>query len=149
MFPFSLGGEDQYYEKGENVVFFEFGGFVISPLICYDLRFPEPFRIATKRGAELMTVIAQWPSRRTQHWIDLLKARAIENQAYIIGVNRCGSDPALEYDGRSIVVDPHGNIIADAGENEGIAEADLDQHIVKQWRMDFPALRDIRNDLPT
>jgi len=148
LFPFSFGGEDQHYEKGGNVVFFETGGFVVSPLICYDLRFPEAFRMAVKRGAELLIVIAQWPSRRTQHWITLLQARAIENQAYVIGVNRCGSDPALTYDGRSIVVDPHGNIIADAGTSEGVASADLDPQMVKQWRADFPALHDIRTDLP-
>ena len=146
--PFSFGGEDQCYEKGENVVFFEHGGFVVSPFICYDLRFPEVFRMAVKRGAELMVVIAQWPSRRTQHWVTLLQARAIENQAYVIGVNRCGSDPTLQYDGRSIVVNPHGEIIADAGMTESVVEAELDPHLVKQWRADFPALNDIRTDLP-
>lgn len=147
LFPFSLGGEDQYYEKGKDVVLFKHEGFVVSPFICYDLRFPEAFRLAATRGAELLTVIAEWPSRRTQHWIDLLKARAIENQAYVIGVNRCGSDPTLEYDGRSMVIDPHGKIIADAGTKEGIVETELDPSVVKQWRSDFPALADIRNDL--
>ncbi len=146
--PFSFSGEDQHYEKGENVVFFELGGFVVSPLICYDLRFPEAFRLAVKRGAELMVVIAQWPSKRTQHWVTLLQARAIENQAYVIGVNRCGDDPKFHYDGRSIVVDPHGTIIADAGANEGVTSAELDPNIVRQWRLEFPALKDIRTDLP-
>lgn len=145
--PFSFGGEDQHYEKGENVVVFESGGFVVSPLICYDLRFPEAFRLAAKRGAELMVVIAQWPSKRTRHWVTLLQARAIENQAYVIGVNRCGADSNFKYDGRSIVVDPHGEIIADAGTVEGVAEAELDLQVVRQWRADFPALGDMRPDL--
>lgn len=146
--PFSFSGEDQHYEKGGNVVFFELGGFVVSPLICYDLRFPEAFRMAVKGGAELIVVIAQWPSKRTQHWVTLLQARAIENQAYLIGVNRCGDDPKLHYDGRSIVVDPLGTIIADGGGDEGVTEAELDLNVVRQWRADFPALDDIRNDLP-
>lgn len=146
--PFSFGGEDQCYEKGENVVFCEQGGFVVSPFICYDLRFPEVFRLAARRGAELMVVIAQWPSKRTQHWVTLLQARAVENQAYVIGVNRCGSDPNLHYDGRSMVVNPHGEIIVDAGTTECVVEAELDPLVVKQWRADFPALKDIRTDLP-
>jgi predicted amidohydrolase len=146
--PFTFSGEADVHEKGEDVVVFELDGFVVSPLICYDLRFPEVFRMAAKRGAGLMVVIAQWPSRRTQHWVTLLQARAIENQAYLIGVNRCGEDPTLHYDGRSIVVDPHGKIIADAGTAEGVVEAELDPQIVKQWRADFPALNDIRTDLP-
>lgn len=145
--PFSLGQEDQHYEKGENVVFFETGGFVVSPFICYDLRFPEVFRTAAGRGAELLVVIAQWPIKRVQHWVTLLQARAIENQAYVVGVNRCGKDPTLEYPGRSLIVDPLGNIIADAGENEGVVSAVLDHSKVSEWRRDFPALRDTRKDL--
>ena len=147
LFPFSFGGEDQHYEKGKEVVCFDLDGVAVSPFICYDLRFPEAFRIAATRGAELLTVIAQWPSRRTQHWVDLLKARAIENQAYVIGVNRCGTDPKLEYDGRSLVVDPHGKVIADAGSEEGVVTVTLDLDVVRNWRREFPALNDIRNDL--
>ena len=69
--PFTFSGEADVHEKGEDVVVFEWDGFVVSPLICYDLRFPEVFRLAAKRGAGLMVVIAQWPSRRTQHWVTL------------------------------------------------------------------------------
>jgi len=148
LYPFTLGGETAKHEKGDTVVVFEWGGLVAAPLICYDLRFPEVFRRATRRGAELLIVIALWPSRRVEHWITLLKARAIENQAWVIGVNRCGSEPELIYPGRSMVVNPHGEIVADAGDVEGIVSAGVDPEALHQWRNDFPVLKDIRADLP-
>jgi omega-amidase len=95
-------------------------------------------------GAQLFAVIANWPVTRIQHWITLLQARAIENQAYVAGVNRCGSDPKYSYNGRSVIVDPHGNILADAGDSERVISADIDPKVVLQWREDFPALRDMR-----
>jgi len=146
--PFTLGGEADRHEKGENLVFFEWGGLVAAPFICYDLRFPEVFRRAARRGAELLVVIALWPTRRVEHWITLLRARAIENQAWVIGVNRCGNEPELAYPGRSLVVDPHGEVVADAGSTEGVTVADIDAPLVRQWRQEFPALKDIRTDLP-
>ena len=140
--PFSLGGEAQGHAAGAELVTFECGGFTVAPFVCYDLRFPEIFRAAAKRGANLFTVIALWPVRRQQHWLTLLQARAIENQAYVIGVNRVGNEPQFSYAGRSVVVDPHGIIIADAGEQERILTATLDAEAAHAWRRDFPALRD-------
>lgn len=140
--PFSLGGEAQGHAAGEDVVTFACGGFVVAPFVCYDLRFPEIFRAAARRGADLFVVIALWPSKRQQHWLTLLQARAIENQAYVIGVNRVGVEPQFSYSGRSVVVDPHGVIIADAGEQERILNAAIDPATVHAWRRDFPALRD-------
>jgi predicted amidohydrolase len=145
--PFTLSGEGDRHEKGENIVFFEWAGMVAAPFICYDLRFPEAFRHAARRGAELMVVIALWPARRVEHWVTLLKARAIENQAWVIGVNRCGEEPELTYPGRSLVVNPHGEIVADAGDRPGVIAAEIDPQILRKWRSDFPALKDIRNDL--
>lgn len=142
--PFSLGGEDRHYAAGESVMTFEFAGWHIAPFICYDLRFPELFRAAAGRGAELFVVIANWPIKRVQHWITLLQARAIENQAWVVGINRTGTDPEFTYPGRSLVVDPHGVIVADANDREAILETTLDHEIVVQWRRDFPALRDMR-----
>ena len=121
---------------------FEWRGFVVAPFVCYDLRFPEIFRAAAHRGASLFVVIALWPVKRQQHWLTLLQARAIENQAYVVGVNRVGAEPEFLYPGRSVVVDPHGVIIADAGEREHILAAALDVNVVAAWRRDFPALRD-------
>src|SRR6185295_13234716 len=121
--PFALGGELKSYDKGNEVMTFQWQNFLCSPFVCYDLRFPEVFRTAARRGAELLVVIADWPVKRIHHWITLLQARAIENLAYVIGVNRTGTEPSYQYNGRSIIVDPHGKILADAGEQENIISA--------------------------
>ncbi len=141
-YPFSMGGENQVHRAGTEVSLFEWQGLHIAPLICYDLRFPELARSAVRAGAEVLVFIAAWPVKRIQHWITLLQARAIENQAYVIGVNRCGNDPHFTYTGRSIVVDPHGLVIADAAEQERVVSAKIDSAIVHQWREQFPALKD-------
>lgn len=140
--PFSLGGESTAHTAGKGMTVIEWQGLKIAPLICYDLRFPELAREAVRAGAEVLVFIAAWPIKRVQHWITLLQARAIENLAYVIGVNQCGSDPRFTYPGRSLVVDPHGVIIADAGEQEHVVTAELDAQIVRDWRTQFPALRD-------
>jgi predicted amidohydrolase len=142
--PFSLGGEAQGHEAGTEIVTYPWGGFTVAPFVCYDLRFPEIFRAAAWKGADLLVVIALWPVKRQHHWLTLLQARAIENQAYVVGVNRVGREPDYQYAGRSVVVDPHGFIIADAGEREGVLTAALEPEVVSQWRRDFPALRDMR-----
>jgi predicted amidohydrolase len=144
MQPFSLGAETKHYHSGKEPVFFQWQNLFVAPFICYDLRFPELFRSAVRKGAQLFAVIANWPVTRIQHWITLLQARAIENQAYVAGVNRCGADPKYTYSGRSIIVDPHGNIVADAGDGERVISADIDPSVVVKWREDFPALRDMR-----
>ena len=106
--PFSYAGETDHYAPGAEVVTFDWEGITVAPLICYDLRFPEAFRAAVRKGAELYAVIANWPEPREQHWAALLDARAIENQAYVLGVNRVGSDPNTAYAGRSRIIDPRG-----------------------------------------
>jgi omega-amidase len=141
--PFSLGGETQVHEAGSEIVLFRWEGFIVAPFICYDLRFPEVFRSAARGGASLFVVIALWPVKRQQHWLTLLQARAIENQAYVLGVNRVGAEPESSYAGRSVIVDPHGIIIADAGEQEGVLSAAIDPERVASWRKAFPALKDI------
>ncbi|HTL28529.1 MAG TPA: nitrilase-related carbon-nitrogen hydrolase, partial [Tepidisphaeraceae bacterium] len=120
--------------------------FTVAPFVCYDLRFPEIFRRAVRKGATLMTVIANWPEARINHWLTLLQARAIENQCYVIGINRCGFDPQLRYPGRSVVVDPHGVIIADAGHQQRVLIADLDPKLVETTRTKLPFLSDMRED---
>ena len=89
-------------------------------------------------------MIANWPESREAHWVILLQARAIENQAYVIGVNRCGNDPWLSYSGRSLIVDPRGRIIADAGREEGTLSAEINLEELLAYRQEFPALADIR-----
>lgn len=145
--PFSHGEEDKNYTPGDVVKTLTIGDTVISPSICYDLRFPELYRLASSSRAEVFVVIANWPEKRNQHWISLLKARAIENQAYVIGVNRCGEDPNLVYAGSSMVVDCMGEIVADAESNSGVFEAELDIAGLRDWRAHFPALRDRHDSL--
>lgn len=143
--PFSLGGEGNHYEAGSEVRLCQVEEFSLAMFICYDLRFPEHFRTAFEGKAQVMTVIASWPDKRDQHWVTLLQARAIENQCYMVGVNRCGVDPSLSYSGRSIIVDPLGEIIADAGNAECLIRADLDVDTVDSWRYSFPAWNDRRD----
>lgn len=144
--PFSYAGETKYFIPGERPVTFPWNGFTVAPFICYDLRFPEVFRHAIQLQADLLVVIACWPQAREQHWIALLQARAIENQAYVIGVNRCGNDPMLTYSGRSRIVDPRGNLLADAENEEGTISAELDRDALIAYRREFPALSDIRSE---
>ena len=142
--PFSFGGESANYDAGKAPTIFEWQGFKVSPFICFDLRFPEHFRTATKRGAQLITVIANWPVTRIQHWVALLQARAIENQAYVAGVNRCGKDPKLSYNGRSLIVSPKGDILADAGNGESVISAEVSLKELLAYRKDLPFLADMR-----
>jgi omega-amidase len=144
--PFSYGDETRHYAAGEQIALFRWDEFTVAPFVCYDLRFPEIFRHAVLRGAEVLVVIANWPARREEHWLTLLRARAIENQAYVVGVNRCGHDPKLAYSGRSQIIGPRGEIIADAGEREGIVTATLDRDALLVWRREFPALEDLRRE---
>jgi predicted amidohydrolase len=142
--PFTPGGEAERHEPGAGPVLFEWQGFVVALFICYDLRFPEHFRAAARRGAELYAVIASWPSARSQHWVTLLQARAIENQAYVAGVNRCGNDPKFAYAGRSLIAGPRGDILADAGNGESVIRAAADRAGLLAYRTELPFLRDMR-----
>ncbi|RME95617.1 MAG: carbon-nitrogen family hydrolase [Verrucomicrobia bacterium] len=140
--PFSPAGEDRLITPGAGVALFEWAGFVVAPFICYDLRFPEDFRTAVGQGATLLVVMANWPASREDHWVTLLRARAIENQAVVAGVNRCGADPQTAYPGRSMVVGPRGEILAEAGAEETVLEAEVSPDLVRESREAFPALRD-------
>ena len=146
MHPFSFGLESTRYGRGSEVLVFPWQGMTVAPFVCYDLRFPEVFRHAARLGAELFCVIANWPAVREDHWVTLLKARAIENQAYVVGVNRCGHDPNLYYGGRSLIFGPRGEVLADGGKVEGVVRAYLDVDALRQYRREFPALDDIHPD---
>ncbi len=143
MQPFTLSGEDTRYPAGNSHSVFSWQGVRIAPFVCYDLRFPEIFRPAVVDGAELITVIACWPAVRSEHWVRLLQARAIENLAPVVGVNRCGEEPNLTFDGRSCAFDHLGNTLfeADAQEQVVVTEIDIDE--ARRWRGKFPALRDM------
>ncbi len=144
MRPFPLLHEGDFYPAGSDIAVLPLGGWKAAPFICYDLRFPELFRKATAQGAELLVVIANWPAARIDHWTTLLRARAIENQAYVAGVNRCGSDPNFEYPGASLIVGPTGEVLATAGSHQEIIRAPLERSTLDDWRTRFPALADLK-----
>lgn len=143
--PFSYGGETEHYAPGTEVVTYAVDSVPVASFVCYDLRFPEIFRNAAKKGSLVMTVIANWPEPREAHWLALLKARAIENQAFVIGVNRCGRDPKLAYSGRSQIIDPRGTVLAEGKTGEGVFGADLDLAGQASYRKEFPALQDMKS----
>ena len=146
MQPFTPSGEDTKYGCGQGHKVFEWAGIKIAPFLCYDLRFPEVFRPAALDGAELIVVMACWPDVRSEHWVRLLQARAIENQAITVGVNRCGADPTLTYDGRSAAFTAMGEPIFEADATEQVLKADIAIDEVRQWRAQFPALQDVRTE---
>ncbi|MFJ6211897.1 carbon-nitrogen family hydrolase [Streptomyces sp. NPDC092296] len=109
---------------------------------CYDLRFPELFRALLDAGAEILTVPAAWPARRAEHWTLLARARAVEEQAYVLACNTAGTHGGVEQAGRSLVVDPWGEVLAEAGTGEEVLTVDFDPAAVAKTRADFPVLRD-------
>ena len=140
---FSCAGETEHFIAGTEPRVWDCDKFRLAPIICYDLRFPELFRTCLRQGANLFAVIANWPTPRLDHWLTLLKARAIENQAYVIGVNRCGHDPNVPYPGHSQIISPLGEVVADAGDTEGTIRAELDFAALQAYRKEFPALQDM------
>ena len=144
MQPFTLGGETACYEAGATPTVFACGEISVAPFICYDLRFPEVARAAAPQRPHLMTFIANWPNTRLHHWPRLLQARAIENQCYVAGVNRIGDDPRYKHSGRTMIIDPHGEILADAGDRECVIQAKVDLAWLAEYRRAFPALEDMR-----
>jgi predicted amidohydrolase len=141
---FSYAGEQEHFVPGRSVEVFKWNSLTASPFVCYDLRFPEVFRQAVTRGANLMLVLANWPAQREEHWLALLTARAIENQAYVAGVNRCGAGPKDSYGGASRIISPQGVILAAAGKDEIVISAPVDPPALTAYRNDFPALKDVK-----
>jgi omega-amidase len=115
----------------------------VTPFVCYDLRFPEPFRTAAAE-TDLFAVVANWPELRREHWRTLLRARAIENQAYVAGVNRVGDGDGLHYAGDSTVIDPLGETLVEGDDRERVLFAEIDPGRVSWLRGRFPALGDRR-----
>jgi len=141
--PFSYAGEHEHYAAGERVVTADVEGLRVTPFVCYDLRFPEPFRLAAP-DTDLFAVVANWPDERREHWRTLLRARAIENQAYVAGVNRVGDGGRLHYAGDSAVLSPLGETLAEGADEEMVLIADVDPGSVQKLRTRFPALNDRR-----
>ncbi len=145
--PFGFTPEPQSYASGERIVIDHAGPFTVAPTICYDLRFPEVHRVAVDHGADLLVIVANWPRERATHWRALVIARAIENQAFVVAVNRTGEDPTFTFDGGSLIVSPTGEILAEGGRDAAAVRADLDIEVLRDWRRRFPALADRRDAL--
>jgi len=140
---FKFAGEHERYEQGNQKRRWKVGGFQLSPFICYDLRFPELAR-AMVPETNLLSYVACWPKVREMPWRQLLRARAIENLCYVIGVNRVGKDAGgLEYSGASMVIGPLGEVVLDAGHEEGLFKAEIDPAQVKASRQKFRFLDDM------
>ncbi len=141
--PFTYAREDEFYEPGETLVTVEVEGVRVSLFVCYDLRFADVFWGLADR-TDAYVVVANWPESRRTHWSALLRARAIENQAYVIGVNRVGSGGGLDYSGDSAIIDPLGATLAAASGNEALLVTDIEPQTVSDVRERFPFLADRR-----
>ncbi len=115
----------------------------VTPFVCYDLRFPEPFRLAAE-DTDLFALVANWPQARREHWRTLLRARAIENLCYVAGVNRVGEGGGLRYTGDSAAISPWGEVLTEGGAAEAVLLCDVEPAAVQDARAKFPALRDRR-----
>jgi predicted amidohydrolase len=145
--PFSHAGEERFVRAGTELVTVDVDGFRVSMFVCYDLRFADEFwQLAN--ATDLYLVPANWPEKRREHWMTLLKARAIENQAYVVGVNRVGraggEGGTLVYSGDSRIVDPAGELLATASQSESVLLADISTERVAEIRDHFRFLPDRR-----
>ncbi|MEX0879717.1 MAG: carbon-nitrogen family hydrolase [Thermoanaerobaculia bacterium] len=141
--PFTYGGEDRVYTGGDRIVTVAVEGVRVTPFVCYDLRFPEPFRLAAEE-TDLFAVVANWPQARREAWRTLLRARAIEDLCYVAGVNRVGDGGGLRYAGDSALISPWGEVLVEGSDEEAVLVGDVDPAVVREARAKFPALSDRR-----
>lgn len=141
-------GEATLMGAGDELVSCALSGLTLGLATCYDLRFPELFRGLVDAGAEAFVVPAGWPARRRAHWTLLAQARAVENQAYVLACATAGTHAGVEQSGHSIVVDPWGEVLAEAGTDEEVLTVDIDPAKVAKTRQQFPALKDRLLGLP-
>lgn len=139
--PFSYAGEHERYEAGSTRMTFEIHGVRVTPFVCYDLRFANEFWDRAHE-TDCYIVVANWPEKRAHHWSALLRARAIENLAWVVGVNRVGEGGGLKYSGESSIIDPTGKIVTRDSGNETTLFADVSSGRVSDTRARFPFLQD-------
>jgi len=141
---FAFGGENKRYSAGQKRLVWNWREWRINPQICYDLRFPAWCR--NRNDYDLQIYVANWPEKRVAHWMALLRARAIENQAYVMGINRVGEDGnGLKYPGRSLAYDPLGTELADLQSNEQLQRICIELQQVDDIRQQFPFQADADN----
>lgn len=139
---FSLLGEDKAFSGGDQWLLAETSLGPIGVIICYDLRFPELSRRLALEGARVICVPAQWPKPRQEHWRTLLRARAIENQLFVVSCNACGVIGKLDFFGMSMIINPKGEVLAEGGEEESELVAHLDMQVMTDWRAQIPCFND-------
>ncbi|MGJ5754576.1 putative amidohydrolase [Streptomyces puniciscabiei] len=135
-------GEAVLMGAGQDLVTVRLPGTTLGVATCYDLRFPELFRSLVDAGAETLVIPAGWPERRRAHWTLLAQARAVENQAFVLACGTAGTHAGVPQAGHSIVVDPWGEVLAEAGSDEEVLTVDFDPARVAATREQFPALKD-------
>lgn len=141
--PFTFAGEHEHYVAGSDHVTVTVDDLRVSLFVCYDLRFADEFW-ALAPDTDAYVVVANWPAARRDHWRTLLRARAIENQAYVVGVNRVGHGGRLDYAGDSAIIGPFGEPLAEAADSETTLVAELDPNQVATVRARYPFLADRR-----
>jgi omega-amidase len=146
MHLFSLLGEERAFSGGDSWLLAETSIGKVGVIICYDLRFPELSRRLAVEGAQVICVPAQWPKPRQEHWRTLLRARAMENQLFIVACNACGIIGKLDFFGMSMIIDAKGEVLAEAGECEGEIVASLDMQAMTDWRAQIPCFNDRKPD---
>ncbi len=139
--------EDYFLKPGNKTLLCDTSVGKIGVMICYDVRFPELARKLTLEGAEILVVPAEWPHHRLDHWKTILRARAIENQLFVIAANRCGKQGMVRFCGNSMIVNPWGEVIANADEDEATVKAEIDLGLVAKYRVDMPALKSRRPEV--
>ena len=138
---FTYGGEQERFSAGDKRVIVEWRGWRFLLTVCYDLRFPIWLR--NRDDYDAIICVANWPDKRRYHWDTLLRARAIENQCYVLGVNRVGTDPVCNYDGGTVLLDPYGNAVASCPDNtECECGGEFDLKLIQDYRAKFPVLED-------
>jgi omega-amidase len=144
---FRLLEEDKFLTPGDALTMYDVEEARVGAAICYDLRFPEMFRHYALKGANMVIIPAQWPNPRLSHWRQLLIARAIENQLYVVGCNRVGSGGDHTFFGHSMVVSPWGDVLIEGKEEESILTVEVDLDEVERVRENIPVFQDRRADL--
>ena len=144
---FSPTGEHEHFGYGKKVEIIHTKAAKIAAEICYDIRFPELSRKYWEKGAKMIFVPAQFPTVRVDHWLTLLKARAIENHVFMIGCNRTGRDRIYEYPGESVIYDPYGRTIEKASHKEEVLTAQVDLSVVDEANDRIPIVKDRRPEV--
>lgn len=145
--PFSFGGEHKTYAPGNTLGLFRLLKWSCALTVCYDLRFAGLFERIAEHRPEVIFVIANWADKRIEHWEALLRARALDTQAYVVGVNRFGTGGGVKYSGHSRVYGPDGSLLADAESKTGLCFVTLRKQPLVKWRKSFPSLRDKKPEL--